>query len=162
MKQKIYFISGNYTFEPAGTPNLKDLMFEVAKMVENPRLLEDGADVKTIYDNMVLRHEKGVHFPGIGSGSDFAPFLQQVGASVVDLHWKPAPDVGGYPVYHSVYETFELVEKYVDPGFIIHRQTAIMAALGKKNTKNYLSNSKLRYFSIKNPFFDQFDFFNSH
>ena len=28
--------------------------------------------------------------------------------------------MGSYPVYHSVYETFELVEQYLDPGFHYH------------------------------------------
>ena len=29
-----------------------------------------------------------------------------------------------YPVYHSVYETFELVEEYLDPGFQYHLAAA--------------------------------------
>jgi len=28
--------------------------------------------------------------------------------------------LGSYPVYHSVYETFELVKKFVDPDFTYH------------------------------------------
>jgi hypothetical protein len=114
---------------------MKKLVFEIAKMVENPRKDEDEKDFlrgdsNTIYDNMVLRQSDPPPFPGVGSGSDFAPFLQQVGTSIIDIYWSPHPDVGEYPVYHSVYETFELVEKFVDPGFIIHRQTALLCALG--------------------------------
>ena len=36
---------------------------------------------------------------------------------------------GYYPVYHSVYETFELVEEFVDPGFIIHQSMARFLAV---------------------------------
>ena len=109
---------------------MKELMFDVAKMVENPRIAEDGPEAKTIYDNMVLRQPAPLQFPAVGSGSDYAPFLQQVGTSIINIGWSPPPDVGGYPVYHSVYETFELVSRFVDPGFVIHRQTALMCALG--------------------------------
>ena len=41
--------------------------------------------------------------------------------SVVDTNF--ASD-GYYPVYHSVYETFELVDKYVDPEFLLHQSVA--------------------------------------
>ena len=36
---------------------------------------------------------------------------------------------GYYPVYHSVYETFELVDELVDPGFYIH-QSGIRISIG--------------------------------
>ena len=62
----------------------------------------------------------------VGSGSDYAPFLQSVGVSVVDVNF--ASD-GYYPVYHSVYETFELVDKFVDPGFFLHQSVARFRAL---------------------------------
>ena len=36
---------------------------------------------------------------------------------------------GYYPVYHSVYETFELVDQLVDPGFYIHQSVGQFMAL---------------------------------
>ena len=36
------------------------------------------------------------------------------------LYQKTYPDIALYPTYHSVYDTFRLVEKYYDPEFIYH------------------------------------------
>ena len=105
-------------------------MFETAKTVENPRKVEDGG-AATIYDNMDLRNRKDKNgkliFGGVGSGSDYAPFLQQVGVSVCDISWRCDPNYG-YPVYHSVYETVPLVEEFVDPGYKIHQAVAKFTA----------------------------------
>ena len=52
-------VSGNWTFNPSGTPNMKALVHEVAKMVDNPRkgdsAVPDEFNADTIWDNMVLR-----------------------------------------------------------------------------------------------------------
>lgn len=131
-------VSGNWTFSPSGTPNMREIMHEITKLVDNPRIDVDGINIKTIYDNMMQKQNKPPgatpNFPGVGSGSDFAPFLQQVGTSIINIGWSPHPSVGGYPVYHSIYETLDLVETFLDPGFHIHRQTALMCGLCKCST----------------------------
>ena len=120
---------------------------QMTKKVDNPRKKEDseekGEPVNTLYDNMMFRRSTDgvVNYPSgwvfcrcweakkcfwaliwdsilVGSGSDYAPFLQIIGTSVIDINF--ASD-GYYPVYHSVYETFELVDQLVDPGFYIHQ-----------------------------------------
>ena len=55
----------------------------------------------------------------LGSGSDFDPFITKIGVSCVDGHYKFDPNSGlsSYPLYHSVYETFHLVDEIMDPGF---------------------------------------------
>ena len=125
-------VTGNFTFAPGGTPNTRDIVLDVTKLIENPREVIDsednGSPVKTLFDNMMMRNSNNdrINFPPIGSGSDYAPFLQSVGVSVVDVNF--ASD-GYYPVYHSVYETFELVDKFVDPGFKLHQSVARFLAL---------------------------------
>ena len=125
-------VTGNHTFAPGGTPNARDIVMDVTKLIDNPRREidseENGTPVETLYDNMLMRNANNgrVNFPPVGSGSDYAPFLQSVGVSVVDVNF--ASD-GYYPVYHSVYETFELVDKFVDPGFLLHQSVARFLAL---------------------------------
>ncbi|CAG5094722.1 Oidioi.mRNA.OKI2018_I69.XSR.g13810.t1.cds [Oikopleura dioica] len=123
-------VGGNYSLSTRGTPNFEDLMFETAKTVDNPRKVEDDG-AASLYDNMMLRNAKDENgklvFGGVGSGSDYAPFLQQVGVSVCDISWRCDPHYS-YPVYHSVYETVPLVEKFVDPGYKIHQQVAKFTA----------------------------------
>ena len=127
-------VKGNWTFSPAGTPNMRQLVEEVTKIVENPRSDIDGSEYKSIWDNMLLRRnlqpDDTPPFPAVGRASDYAPFLQSVGTSVLHMEWTPHPSVGGYPVYHSIYETYELVADFVDPGFHIHQQSAKVFALG--------------------------------
>ena len=75
-------VTGNYTFSPKGTPNAREIVMEVTKLIENPRRTEDekfaGEPVPTLYDNMMLRNSKDgrVNFPSVGSGR--LPFTQQV------------------------------------------------------------------------------------
>jgi len=84
---------------------------------------------------MLLRRNLGQNeepeFKAVGRASDYAPFLQSVGTSVLHAEWSPHPSVGGYPVYHSVYETFELVKDFLDPDFTIHQASGKVFSLGK-------------------------------
>lgn len=135
-------VEGNFTFYPKGTPNMRDIVHQVSKLVDNPRIEFDGPEHKTVYDNMMLRGEKtpdgNLEFPSLGSGSDYAPFLQIVGTSVMDITWAPDPELtSGYPVYHSVYETYELVEEFVDPNFHLHQTVAKIIALSMKLSSTY-------------------------
>ena len=54
-----------------------------------------------------------------GSGSDFAPFVDQHGVICFDLSYTYDKSLGlsSYPLYHSVYETFHLANDIVDPTF---------------------------------------------
>jgi hypothetical protein len=57
--------------------------------------------------------------PILGSGSDFAPFVGKVGVTCADIryHYDESLGLSSYPLYHSVYETFHLVDAFLDPGF---------------------------------------------
>jgi len=57
----------------------------------------------------------------LGSGSDFAPFVTKAGVTAVDIAYNYDRSLGlsSYPMYHSAYETFRLVETYYDPTFAV-------------------------------------------
>ena len=59
--------------------------------------------------------------PLLGSGSDFAPFIKKIGVTCADLryHFDDKLGISSYPLYHSVYETFHLVDKIMDPTFAV-------------------------------------------
>ena len=58
-----------------------------------------------------------------GAGSDHASFIFYAGVPVIDFGFgadtKKHPSVAeiGYPTYHTAYETFDLIERIVDPDF---------------------------------------------
>ena len=57
----------------------------------------------------------------LGSGSDFQPFVSTIGVTGADLrfHYDPSLGISSYPLYHSVYETFHLVNDIMDPTFAV-------------------------------------------
>jgi hypothetical protein len=60
---------------------------------------------------------------GLGSGSDFFGFDQLVGSSNVDASYTFNSAVLGnmssYPLYHTSYEVFSTMKKFVDPNFTV-------------------------------------------
>ena len=66
----------------------------------------------------LLAHRIGL----LGSGSDFAPFVTKSGVTCADLRYSYDPGLGisSYPLYHSVYETFHLVDEIMDPHYKVN------------------------------------------
>lgn len=58
---------------------------------------------------------------GLGAGSDYVAFQDMAGCSSIDFGFS-GPEHGD--MYHSCYETFEWVQKYIDPGFLYHNLLA--------------------------------------
>ncbi|XP_030830301.1 putative N-acetylated-alpha-linked acidic dipeptidase [Strongylocentrotus purpuratus] len=82
-------------------------------------VLCDGAQI-LIQMKIVRRtlYDRGIYT--LGSGSDYASLLQIIGISALDVRYRydhVAVPVRSYPMYHSVYETFDLVANYYDPSF---------------------------------------------
>ncbi|KAF2748020.1 N-acetylated-alpha-linked acidic dipeptidase 2 [Sporormia fimetaria CBS 119925] len=63
---------------------------------------------------------------GLGAGSDYLAFQDMAGTSSLDFGFS-GPEHGD--MYHSCYETFNWVAKYVDPGFSYHNLLAQVWAL---------------------------------
>ncbi|CAK8692129.1 unnamed protein product [Clavelina lepadiformis] len=133
-------VNGNFTFRGSGVSSLRDVVFEAAKLVDNPDSAEVAAGRSTVYDTWKLKLADNdnldiPYFGGLGSGSDYATFLQVIGICSIDLRYvyDYSTDLGSYPVYHSVYETFELVSKFVDPDFKFHQAVGrVWAEVGRK------------------------------
>ena len=62
---------------------------------------------------------KEVHVGILGSGSDFAPFLQHAGVPSTDIGSE-----GPYGVYHSVFDNYNWFIKNADPTFVYEQQQA--------------------------------------
>jgi hypothetical protein len=60
---------------------------------------------------------------GLGSGSDFFGFDQLAGSSNYDASYTFNPadhgNLGSYPLYHTSYEVFSMMKKFVDPEFYV-------------------------------------------
>ncbi|XP_033638801.1 putative N-acetylated-alpha-linked acidic dipeptidase isoform X1 [Asterias rubens] len=131
-------VSGTYVVEIAGTPNLYSTIYKAAMKIPDPN--PEGSR-QTVYDTWKERDLKGntkdghPHIGTLGSGSDYAPFLQILGISAIDLTYtydQNGIPISGYPMYHSVYETFKLVDRYYDPGFKYHRaMTQLVAEIAR-------------------------------
>uniref|UniRef100_H2Z1S5 glutamate carboxypeptidase II n=1 Tax=Ciona savignyi TaxID=51511 RepID=H2Z1S5_CIOSA len=117
-------VRGNFSFSANGVASLSQAVFDAAKTVPNPNPSEISSGRPTVYDtwkSIYPAADKPL-FYGLGAGSDYAAFLQVIGIPSVDMRYTYDQSIGinTYPVYHSVYDTFELVSKFVDPGFKIH------------------------------------------
>ncbi|XP_078515472.1 putative N-acetylated-alpha-linked acidic dipeptidase [Lissotriton helveticus] len=126
-------LQGNATFRATATPLLNSLLYEAAKKVENPNPSEVAVGRKTVFDTWLAstpsQYDKSV--PGIegpDSGSDQAPFLLITGISVADMWYSydKSYSIDSYPLYHSVYETYDLVARLMDRGFKYHQAMARM------------------------------------
>lgn len=104
-------------------PSLLRLLIEAAKDVRDP------ASGQSLYDRwttekMALNIRSyavpgggagGVPYGILGGGSDFMVFLQHDGVPSADLSFD-----GPYGVYHSLYDDFDWMRKFGDPGFEYH------------------------------------------
>ena len=66
--------------------------------------------------------EAPVHLGVPGGGSDHVPLLKLAGIEVLNFGFH-----GGSGVYHSALDTPYLVEKFLDPGFLFHKQASEFA-----------------------------------
>uniref|UniRef100_A0A452RCM7 Glutamate carboxypeptidase 2 n=1 Tax=Ursus americanus TaxID=9643 RepID=A0A452RCM7_URSAM len=109
-------IEGNYTLRVDCTPLLYQLVYKLTKEISSP---DDGFENKSLYESWLEKDPSFEHinFPRInklGSGSDFEAYFQRLGIA----SGEPKTDkYSSYPVYHTIYETFELVENFYDPTF---------------------------------------------
>ncbi|XP_070538242.1 putative N-acetylated-alpha-linked acidic dipeptidase [Ptychodera flava] len=113
-------LQGIHYLKSSATPNLKRLIYNAARKIPDP---SPSGSRKTIYDTMVSRAPMEDDVPKVydlGSASDYASFLHRMGMSAIDMSYRWDTDKYNfsiYPIYHSVYETFHLVETFYDPQF---------------------------------------------
>ncbi|KFO09723.1 N-acetylated-alpha-linked acidic dipeptidase 2 [Balearica regulorum gibbericeps] len=115
-------IEGNYTLRVDCTPLLYKLVYNLTKEILSP---DEGYENKSLYESWLEKDPatENNSYPRInklGSGSDFEAYFQRLGIASGRVRYtknRKADKFSNYPVYHTVYETFELVEKFYDPTF---------------------------------------------
>uniref|UniRef100_A0A8V5FUJ9 glutamate carboxypeptidase II n=1 Tax=Melopsittacus undulatus TaxID=13146 RepID=A0A8V5FUJ9_MELUD len=130
------FISGNYTLRVDCTPLLYKLVYNLTKEILSP---DEGYESKSLYESWLEKDPASENnsYPRInklGSGSDFEAYFQRLGIASGRVRYtknRKADKFSNYPVYHTVYETFELVEKFYDPTFRKHLTIAQLRDYGE-------------------------------
>ncbi|XP_018020759.1 putative N-acetylated-alpha-linked acidic dipeptidase [Hyalella azteca] len=123
--------NGNYTFRAQASPLLRDIIYNATKEVPNPDPAEVAAGRTSVYDTWLhrLADLDDLTRPWIGnlaSGSDYYSFQQVLGVPSMDMRYTDTRY--GEPLYHTLYETFELVDELYDKGFLYHAATTAVAA----------------------------------
>ncbi|XP_019664131.1 glutamate carboxypeptidase 2 isoform X1 [Ailuropoda melanoleuca] len=122
-------IEGNYTLRVDCTPLMYSLVYNLTKELQSP---DEGFEGKSLYESWNGK-SPSQEFSGmpriskLGSGNDFEVFFQRLGIASgrarYTKNWA-TNKFRSYPLYHSVYETYELVEKFYDPTFKYHLTVA--------------------------------------
>uniref|UniRef100_A0A8D0FTL9 Aminopeptidase NAALADL1 n=1 Tax=Strix occidentalis caurina TaxID=311401 RepID=A0A8D0FTL9_STROC len=124
----------NYTLRVDCSPLLYKLVYNLTKEILSP---DEGYENKSLYDSWLEKDPatENNSYPRInklGSGSDFEAYFQRLGIASGRVRYtknRVTDKFSNYPVYHTVYETFELVEKFYDPTF--KKQLTIAQLRGK-------------------------------
>ncbi|XP_072467514.1 N-acetylated-alpha-linked acidic dipeptidase 2-like isoform X10 [Notamacropus eugenii] len=115
-------IEGNYTLRVDCTPLLYKLVYNLTKEIDSP---DDGFENKSLYESWLKKdpspEDKNIpRINKLGSGSDFEAYFQRLGIASGRARYtknKKTDKFSSYPVYHTIYETFELVDQFYDPTF---------------------------------------------
>ena len=117
---------------PGGSHTFQHLLNDVADAVPDPQT-GVSVEARARARALVQGYERGASEPqkklarlaasgadlpleGLGSGSDYTPFLQHLGVASVNIEFGGEADQAG--VYHSQYDTFEHFMRFGDPGFL--------------------------------------------
>eukprot|EP00092_Neocalanus_flemingeri_P089241 GFUD01112903.1.p1 GENE.GFUD01112903.1~~GFUD01112903.1.p1 ORF type:complete len:755 (-),score=192.43 GFUD01112903.1:119-2383(-) len=114
---------------PSASPLLKTVFVEAIKNVPSTK------DKSKTYYQFLKEYYKNDEKPVdniedkikiLGAGSDHAPFAYYAGVPALyysfDVDTQKYPGVkAGYPMYHTGYETFYLMDQLLDPGFKLHK-----------------------------------------
>ncbi|XP_058042110.1 N-acetylated-alpha-linked acidic dipeptidase 2-like isoform X1 [Ahaetulla prasina] len=115
-------IEGNYTLRVDCTPLLNQLVYNLTKEVSSP---DEGYEGKSLYESWLEKDpstetNQRPRINKLGSGSDFEAFFQRLGIASGRVRYtknRKVDKYSNYPVYHTTYETFELVKRFYDPSF---------------------------------------------
>ncbi|XP_072332561.1 N-acetylated-alpha-linked acidic dipeptidase 2 isoform X2 [Scyliorhinus torazame] len=115
-------IEGNYTLRVDCSPLLYQLVYSLTKKIPSP---DDGYEGKSLYQSWYEKdpwtgYKEAPRIRKLGSGSDFEVYFQRLGITSGRARYtknRNTAKFSSYPVYHSAYETFEMVEWFYDPSF---------------------------------------------
>jgi N-acetylated-alpha-linked acidic dipeptidase len=124
-------------FGASSVPSLKEFLRDVTKVVPSPKggtVYEEWqkqsqpnapatqSPTEAIGDSRRMpaaQVKLDVPVGDLGSGSDYAAFLQHVGVPATDVSSS-----GSYGVYHSVFDNFAWFKKFGDPDFVYEQEMA--------------------------------------
>ncbi|OCT93271.1 hypothetical protein XELAEV_18016338mg [Xenopus laevis] len=143
-------IEGNYTLRVDCTPLMYRLVYNLTKEIASP---DEGFEGKSLYESWMQKdpsiEDKDIpRINKLGSGSDFEAYFQRLGIASARARYtknRKTDKYSNYPVYHTVYETFELVDRFYDPGF--KRQLAVAQLRGSLVYE--LANSQVIPFNVQ-------------
>ncbi|XP_006118445.2 N-acetylated-alpha-linked acidic dipeptidase 2 isoform X1 [Pelodiscus sinensis] len=126
-------IEGNYTLRVDCSPLLYKLVYNRTEEIASP---DEGYEGKTLYESWLEKdpsteRKSQPRINKLGSGSDFEAYFQRLGITSARVRYtknRRADKFSSYPVYHTTYETFELVERFYDPTFM--KQLAVAQLRG--------------------------------
>ncbi|XP_021008075.1 aminopeptidase NAALADL1 [Mus caroli] len=122
-------VFSNATLRAQGTPPVQSVIFSATKEISAP-----GSSGLSIYDNWIRYTNRTSPVYGLvpslgtlGAGSDYAAFVHFLGITSMDLAYtydRSKTSARIYPTYHTAFDTFDYVEKFLDPGFSSHQAVA--------------------------------------
>jgi len=108
-------------FSGAGSPSLKPLIRDAARVVPDP------TGPGSVYD-VWLRDNKGdttaLTLGNLGGGSDFAGFYHHIGIPAAGIGFD-GPD----GIYHSMYDSYDWMTKFGDPKYAAHKAGAQLVSV---------------------------------
>ncbi len=109
------------TFGGAGSPSLKPLIRDAARVVPDP------TGPGSVYD-VWLKQNRGdttaLTLGNLGGGSDFAGFYHHLGIPSGGIGFD-GPD----GIYHSMYDSYDWMSRFGDPGYKAHRAGAQLVSV---------------------------------
>eukprot|EP00924_Labyrinthula_sp_SR-Ha-C_P001837 snap_masked-scaffold_30-processed-gene-0.17-mRNA-1 protein AED:0.01 eAED:0.01 QI:0/-1/0/1/-1/1/1/0/720 len=120
-------VSGEY-FVGGASGSLGDVLKQTVDLVDEYKASTSGKPIS--WDRKILT---------LGSGSDYAVFLDNLGIASFDLRFSTDAKDKRYGTYHSVYDSYTYIETVVDPDFSYHADLArIVSVLAIKLATNPL------------------------
>lgn len=125
-------VQGNATFRAKATPNLRRILREATSAVENPDPSEVEMGRPTVYDTWKAKYydkdnTSRPYLKLFGAGSDFKMLVQKTGIPGADIRYtwdEYQTPLSSYPVYHSVHDTVEYYQKFLDPEYKVNLAVA--------------------------------------
>jgi len=105
-----------------GSHTLEQFVSQVARDVVDPEYQISVADRRRAVDIVNsaaadvkdVRGRSELRISALGSGSDYTPFIQHLGIAALNIGYG-GEDGGGS--YHSIYDSFDYFNRFIDPGF---------------------------------------------
>lgn len=121
-------VTSGLRFAGAASPSLKPFIREVTRAVPDPEGLGSVYDAwfaATTGDTNALRLDN------LGGGSDFTAFSHHLGIPAASFAFG-----GPNGVYHSMYDSYEWMSRFGDPGFREHRAVAQLVTIAVARLAN--------------------------